>query len=116
MIEPWRRNMIAMAHGIILKPSGKMKWIANVTVFSVTPKAGQMFSVFPLEADCAIDAARSAASLAAQRVYGQMGSAGFVNQTEAPYIFMATIGLSDMRGVVKGQSAEIMIREYRGLE
>lgn len=111
MIAPWRRIMIAMARGVLLKPSGTMKWIANVTVFSTTPLTGQQFNLIDFAADSEIDAARFAAEASAKRVYGNEGSVSFVNQTNGP-LYMATIGFYDGHGITRGRSVEILIRRY----
>lgn len=107
--------MIALAHGVTLKASGKMKWIANVEVHGVTPEDGTPLSIFPILADNRIEAARSAANSAALALFGPQGEAGFVNETE-PNTFMTTMGVYAGGGLSRGRSASILIREYRGAQ
>ena len=107
-LAPWRRIAIALARGILLQPSGDMKWTANVRVFGVTPQEAQTFNLIAFTADSEADAARFAAEASARRVYGEEGSASFVNHTDAP-LYMASIGYYDGRGVTRGRSVEILI-------
>jgi hypothetical protein len=114
-LAPWQRINIALARGILLKASGTMKWTANIQVFGVTPDDGSPLSIFPIEADTEIDAARSAAKSTALALFGREGEAGFVNQTE-PHLYMATVGVYFGGGIGRGRSAQILIREYHGVQ
>ena len=92
-----------------------MKWTANVQVFGVTPEDGSPLSIFPIEADSGIDAARSAANSTALALFGEGGQSGFVNQVE-PDLYMATVGVYAGGGLSRGRSAQILIREYHGAQ
>ena len=117
-LAPWQRINIALARGILLQPSGNMKWTASVTVFGVTPQQAQTFNLIDFAADSEADAARFAAEASAKRIYGDEGSSGFINNiktfinnTEAP-LYIASIGYYDGRGVTRGRSISILIRRY----
>jgi hypothetical protein len=114
-LAPWQRNMIALARGITLKASGKMKWTANVDVHGATPQDSTVFGVFPIEADNEIDAARNAARSVAEALYGSGAIEGFINQIE-PHLYAATVGVYVGGGLTRGRSAQILIREYHGAQ
>ena len=104
-----------MARGLLLQPSGNMKWTANVTVFGVTPQEIQTFNLIDFAADSETDAARFAAEASAKRVYGEEGSSSFVNHSHADAsLYMASIGYYDVRhgSVTRGRSIEILICRY----
>ena len=107
-LAPWQRINIALARGILLQPSGNMKWTASVTVFGVTPQQAQTFNLIDFAADSEADAARFAAEASARRVYGEEGSASFVNHTDAP-LYMASIGYYDGHGVTRGRTISILL-------
>jgi hypothetical protein len=115
-LAPWQRNMVALACGITLKASGKMKWTANVDVHGVKPQDSTIFGIFPIEADSEIDAARLAAKSAAEALFGKEGEAGFINQTDLSHVYMATVGVYFGGGLSRGRSAQILIREYHGAQ
>jgi hypothetical protein len=111
--------MIALAHGITLKASGKMKWTANVDVYGVTPEDSTVYSLCPIEADSESDAARFAAKSVAEAIYGTPSAeAGFVNQSPpeaGSTVYMAHVGLYQGNGSSAGRSLRILIREYHGV-
>ena len=108
--------MIALSRGVILKPSGKMKWIANVVVEMPRPIARADYSLFPIEADSEGDAARNAVQSVAKVLYGEHASVGFMNAVEGDNFFRANIGEYIGGGIIKGTSLSILIREYRGAQ
>jgi hypothetical protein len=114
-LAPWQRNVIALARGITLKASGKMKWVANIEVHGVRPEDSSVYSLCPIPADSESDAARYAALTVAQAMFGTDGDASYVNQTAKPGVYMATVGVYVGHGVTHGQSAEILVREYHGV-
>jgi hypothetical protein len=107
--------MIALARGITLKASGKMKWTANINVHGATPEESSVYSLCPIPADSESDAARYAALTVARAMFGAEGDASYVNQTAKPGVYMATVGVYIGQGVTRGQSAKILIREYHGV-
>jgi hypothetical protein len=114
-LAPWQRNMIALAHGVILKPSGQMKWIANIVVEAPTPESSTDYGLFPIEADSEGDAARSAAYTIAKELYGEHASVGFM-QSDGENFFRASIGTYVGGGIIQGTSLSILIREYQGVQ
>ena len=112
-LPPWRRINIALARGLLLQPSGNMKWTANVTVFGVTPQQAQTFNLINFAADNEADAARLAAEASAKRVYGDEGSVSFVNATDTS-LYTASIGYYDGRGVTRGRSISMLIHSMTG--
>jgi hypothetical protein len=106
--------MIALAHGVTLKASGKMKWTANVNVHDIKSEDSSVYSL-SIEADSESDAARDAARSVAHAMFGAAGEASFINQTAKPGVYMATIGVYIGQGVTRGPSAEILVREYHGV-
>lgn len=112
-LAPWQRNVIALARGILLRPSGKMKWIANIRVLAAKGSEREDWGVYPIEADSEIDAARSGAMSVAKALYGAEAQVGFVNPTDPP-LYMATVGLYQGEGVTKGKSLSVLVREYNG--
>lgn len=104
--------MVAMARGLLLKPSGQMKWTAHVKVFGVTPQETQTFNLIGFDADSEGDAAQFAAEASAKRLYGDEGTRSFVNPTDSP-LYMASIGYYDGHGVTRGRSIEMLILRYR---
>jgi hypothetical protein len=114
-LAPWQRINIAMARGVLLKASGTMKWTANVDVHGVTPQDSAFYSLFPIEADSATDAARSAAQSIASALYGSWASPSFINEIE-PQLFMANVGVYQGGGVTAGRSLRILIRQYHGVQ
>jgi hypothetical protein len=113
--------MIALACGITLKASGKMKWIANVEVHGATPEESTLYSICPIEGDSESDAARYAAKNVAEAIYGPSAEPSFINQVNLfaparePHAYMAHVGLYQGKGVTAGRSLRIVIREYRGV-
>jgi hypothetical protein len=107
--------MIALARGITLKASGRMKWVANINVHGATPEASSVYSLCPIPADSESDAARYAALTVSQAMFGKAGDASYVNQTAKPGVYMATVGVYMGNGVTHGQSAEILVRQYHGV-
>lgn len=111
-LAPWQRIMVAMARGLLLKPSGQMKWTAHVEVFGVTPQESQMFDLIGFDADSESDAAQVAAEASAIRVYGIEGTRSKVDVTHSP-LYIASIGYYDGKGVTRGRSIEMLILRYR---
>jgi hypothetical protein len=114
-LAPWQRNMIALARGITLKASGRMKWIANVDVLAATTQEAANYSMFPIEADFEMEAAQSAALSVAKELYGETAQVGFVTPKDAGF-YHATCGLYQGHGLTKGRSLSIEIMEYRGAQ
>lgn len=88
-----------------------MRWTAHVTVFGVTPQETQNFNIIGFAADSEADAARSATEMSAKRIYGDEGSASFVQAIDAP-LYRASIGYYDGRGVTRGRSIELLLIRY----
>lgn len=85
-----------------------MKWTASTTVFRTEPRHGTTHSFPGIEADSELDAARSAANMAAQYFYHDMGTtSGFLNEV-APHLFRASIG-NYVNGVTIGHTVEILL-------
>jgi hypothetical protein len=114
-LAPWQRNMIALARGVTLKASGKMKWTANVDVSGVTPEDSTIYSLHPIEADREIDAATAAALSVGAALFGSKAQVGFVNLQNTPSVYAATVGEYQGAGVTRGRSLRILIREYHGV-
>lgn len=110
-LAPWQRINIAIARGILLAPSGNMRWTAHVTVFGAHPRETQTFNIIGFAADSEADAARAATEMSAKRVYGAEGSASFINEANAP-LYRASIGYYDGRGVTRGRSIELLLIRY----
>jgi hypothetical protein len=107
--------MIALARGILLKPSGKMKWTANCVVLGPTPQASEDIGLVAFDADTEFDAARFAAQQIAKAKFGKYGEAGFVHPHKPP-VYLATIGEFEGYSAMRGVSLSILIREYRGAQ
>lgn len=108
---PWQRIVIAMARGILLKPSGKMKWTAHVTALAARPQEVETFNLISYDADSEADAARWASDAAAKRLYGDAGTTTFMETTDAP-LYVTSIGLYEGRGVTRGRGLKILILPY----
>jgi hypothetical protein len=115
-LAPWQRNMIALAHGILLKASGNMKWMANVDVLAARAEDAFNYSLFPIEADLEMEAAQEAARSVARALYGDDGEIGFVAPSIDPNRYVATCGLYQGNGLTRGRSLAIHIQEYRGVQ
>jgi hypothetical protein len=115
-LAPWQRNVIALARGITLKASGKMKWTANVDVSGITPEDSTIYSLCPIEADREVDAATAAALSVGMALFGSKAQVGFVNQQNTPSVYAATVGEYQGAGVTQGRSLRILIREYHGVQ
>lgn len=114
-LASWQRNMIALALGVKLSPSGKMKWTANIDVHGATPEDSAVYSFHPIEADLEIEAAQAAALSVATALYGGKAQVGFVNPQEQRGLYMATVGEYYGAGVTNGRSLKIIIRKYHGV-
>lgn len=114
MLEAWQRNMIALARGLVIKPRKQVRYIANVTKLAATPQGAQHMSLFPLEAENELGAARVAAEGCAKAIYGDDADvfASFVQQQENN-LFLASVGQC-RNGVTTGCTLSILIREYAG--
>jgi hypothetical protein len=106
--------MIALARGITLKASGRMKWTANINVHGVTPGDSTIYSINSITADSASDAAREVANTVAQAMFGSEAEASFVNQTDE-HVFTAHVGVYAGGGVTAGRSLRIVLHEYHGV-
>jgi hypothetical protein len=116
-LAPWQRNMIALARGITLKASGKMKWTANIDIHGVTPEDSTVFGVFPIEADDQYQAARSAALSVAKAIYGPRGDVAWsFERKEGENFYVISIGTYEGQGVTRGRSCDILVREYHGAQ
>jgi hypothetical protein len=113
---PWQRNMIALAHGILLRASGNMKWMANIDVLAAAPNDAEVYSLFPIEADLEMEAAQLAALSVAKALYGDKAEIGFVAPQSEPKLYTATCGLYQGNGLTRGRSLSIHVQEYRGIQ
>jgi hypothetical protein len=110
---PYQQIVAAIRFGIQLKPSGKMQWTANVTALAPWPSGDQHVSVFPIEADSDLAAARIAAESVARRVYGENWMVGPINRIdgETSPLFRASAG-SYHNGRITGSTLQVLVREY----
>lgn len=107
--------MIALARGLLLKPSGKMKWIANVDVHAAEAEDTDCFSLFPIEADDEYQAARTAAGVVARALYGPSGEVSWsFDSREKDGGWIMNVGVYQGRGVTRGGSVTVKVDEYRG--
>lgn len=113
-LAPWQRNMIALTHGITLKPSGKMKWVANIDVLAAEAQDTNCFSIFPIDADSEIDAARAAALNIAKVLFGEEADIGFVAPCPEKNLYVVTCGLYQGHGLTRGKSLSVLVHEYKG--
>ena len=94
-----------------------MQYLANVTKLAATPQGAEYMSLFPIEAENEIGAARIAAEQCAKAIYrgwthgGPEPIAGFI-QPQDDNLFLANVG-ECRNGVTRGCSLSILIREYR---
>lgn len=114
MLAAWQRNMIALARGVLIKPSKTVKYTANVTKLAATRRGSQYMSLFPIEAENELAAAAAAAAGCAKAIYGDDANVqrGFIQQQETN-LFLASIGQC-RNGVTTGCTLSILIREYSG--
>ena len=111
MLSAFERIRAAVKFGLIIKPSGNMRWIANVTVLYTFPSQYRDMNLFPIPADSEIDAARWAAEKCAVVLYKNNPNVSCVQPVEGNNLFKASIG-DYHNGVTRGCSLSILIRAY----
>ena len=93
-MTPYQRLVVAIAHGVIVKRKATMRYAADVQHHSVRPHDDDRFTVVPIEAPDAPDAARRVAEIAATRRYEEDGTVGYLSGTpRGDGWFRASIGV-----------------------
>jgi hypothetical protein len=93
-LTPHERMMIALRNGVLVRRKATMRFAADVVHHTVQPESDDRFTVVPVEAASAADAARKVAEIAAARRYEKDGSVGFLSPTSrGPGWFRAAIGV-----------------------
>jgi hypothetical protein len=92
-MTPHERLVIALRHGVLVRRKAMQKFHSEVIHHSTNPADDDRFTVVPVEAASAIDAARRIAEIAARRRYQDDGSVGFLSPAEWPGRFRAAIGV-----------------------
>ena len=119
-IPAWRRIMIALATGVVMK-SDKKQWTARVHVLGVEPTTPVSDETLFIKADDEYDAARKAGEQFGFRLYGEKAATGFVKSVEGNNLFMVSVGLRSDRFnspsygnvLLRGRTLQILVMEYR---
>jgi hypothetical protein len=77
-MTPYERLIVALRHGVLVRRKAMQRFHSEVTHHSVRPADDDRFTVVPIEAANAIDAARRIAEIAARRRYEDGGAVGYV--------------------------------------
>lgn len=90
--------MIALRHGVLVRKAKTMRFAADVVHQTVRPESDDRFTVIPVEAASAIDAARKASEIAATRRYEEGGEVGYLSPQAAAGWYRAAIGVQRRSG------------------
>jgi hypothetical protein len=85
--------IIALRHGVLVRKATTMRFAADVVHQSAHPYDDDRFTVVPIEAGTAADAARKVAEIAAVRRYDEDGSVGYLAHAGKAGWYRAAIGV-----------------------
>jgi hypothetical protein len=112
MTRSYAEICAALRYGVIVRRKAMERFHSEVVHLSTSPKDDDRFTVVPIEASGAMEAARRIAEIAARRRYGEQGFVGGVWTTENDDRFLASIGdyhLEGTNGVTVGVTIAIRV-------
>lgn len=114
-VPAWKRNVIALATGIVMKPKTK-KWIITAAILGAWKAEAEEFGLFPVDAENEYAAAHNGALAIARLIYGKDATVGFIATHDAPR-YLASIGTyvqADYGLALKGRTLRVSVEAYGG--